>query len=83
MLHYHSFLCCMTTKSGVKLISILTIAVCVLYLTALGLYGSLYGLHATIDSKILSYEDQHVDLETFEGITYAFIAYFPKAMRTY
>lgn len=79
------FLGCMTTKSGVKLISILTLAVYVLYLAALGLYGSLYGLDTTVDSTNESNvtKTSDPDLETNEGISNAAINYGIQAMSTY
>jgi len=79
------FLGCMTTKSGVKLISILTLAVYVLYLAALGLYGSLYGLDTTVDTTNESNATKTTDpdLETNEGISNAAINYGIQAMSTY
>ena len=75
----------MTTKSGVKLISILTLAVYVLYLAALGLYGSLYGLDTTVDTTNESNATKTTDpdLETNEGISNAAINYGIQAMSTY
>ena len=88
MVHYRSFLGCMTTKSGVKLISISTIAVFVLYLAALGLYGSLYGLETTVDTPKESNgtetisDENHPDPETNEGISNAIIVYCIYGMST-
>lgn len=75
----------MTTKSGVKLISILTLAVYVLYLAALELYGSLYGLDTTVDTTNESNATKTTDpdLETNEGISNAAINYGIQAMSTY
>ena len=75
----------MTTKSGVKIISILTLAVYVLYLAALGLYGSLYGLDTTVDStnENNATKTSDPDLETNEGISNAAINYGIQAMSTY
>ena len=75
----------MTTKSGVKIISILTLAVYVLYLAALGLYGSLYGLDTTVDTTNESNATKTTDpdLETNEGISNAAINYGIQAMSTY
>ena len=89
MVHYRSFLGCMTTKSGVKLISISTIAGFVLYLAALGLYGSLYGLATTVDTPKESNgtetisDENHPDPETNEGISNAGIVYCIQGMSTY
>merc|ERR1712004_58498 len=88
MVHYRSFLGCMTTKSGVKLISISTIAGFVLYLAALGLYGSLYGLETTVDTPKESNgtetisDENHPDPETNEGISNAIIVYCIYGMST-
>ena len=75
----------MTTKSSVKIISILTLAVYVLYLAALGLYGSLYGLDTTVDStnENNATKTSDPDLETNEGISNAAINYGIQAMSTY
>ena len=75
----------MTTKSGVKIISILTLAVYVLYLAALGLYGSLYGLDTTVDTTNESNATKTTDpdLESNEGISNAAINYGIQAMSTY
>ena len=75
----------MTTKSGVKIISILTLAVYVFYLAALGLYGSLYGLDTTVDTTNESNATKTTDpdLETNEGISNAAINYGIQAMSTY
>ena len=80
-----SFFGCMTTKSGVKLISISTIGVYVLYLAALGLYGSLYGLDTTVDTTNESNATKttNPDLESNEGISNAAINYGIQAMSTY
>ena len=80
-----SFFGCMTTKSGVKIISILTLAVYVFYLAALGLYGSLYGLDTTVDTTNESNATKTTDpdLESNEGISNAAINYGIQAMSTY
>jgi len=89
MVHYRSFLGCMTIKSGVKLISILTTVGFVLYLAALGLYGSLYGLATTVDTPKESNgtetisDENHPDPETNEGISNAGIVYCIQGMSTY
>ena len=58
MVYYQNFFGCMSSQTGVKLISILTIMIYVLYLVAVGLYGFLHGLQ--VETTVAEYNETSI-----------------------
>ena len=58
MAYYQAFCGCMSSQTGVKLISILTIMIYVLYLVAVGLYGFLHGLQ--VETTVAEYNETSI-----------------------
>ena len=80
----------MSSRSGVKFISILTVVVYILYLVALGLYGFLHGLHVETtvaevndNNETQSINDENANPDEETGISDAAILYCIHGMSTY